>query len=290
MDRRVAYGLLILSACLFGASGVWGKALFHANLTPIQVTAFRTIVAGLCISLFAWWRGAKEFGVEKEQILFLAGFSALFTLVQLSFYLAVALTGIAIALTLQYTAPIFVVLWTKIRYGRSIGRDRLLSMAVALVGCAMIAQVGDLAFLSANLPGIVAGILSGLIFAAYNVMGNRVPERGIGTTTAALYSFGLSAVAWLVFLPVYSPEAGRLDPSAIGQIVFLGVGATFIPFVLLILGLRYVGAFEATLIGMMDPVAGGLLAYAFLGESLSFAQMIGMGLVLAAVAKASLQE
>ncbi|PZP90706.1 MAG: hypothetical protein DI587_37855 [Variovorax paradoxus] len=283
MDHRIALGFVLLSAVLFGCSGVWGKALFHTDLTPVQVTGFRILVAGLCVAIFAGFRGAKSFHVTKPQFLFLAGFSVMFTLVQLSFFVAVALTSVAVALTLQYTAPAFVVLWEKLRHGRPIGTIRLLSMVAALAGCALIAQVGNAAYLNDNLAGIFAGFVCGLILAAYNVMGNQVPGRGVSSGTAAFYSFGLSALAWLVFLPIYAPASNNLNAETIGQILLLGVAATFVPFVLLIVGLRHVGAFEATIMGMMDPVAGGLLAYVVLGEHLSLAQMIGMGLVLGAV-------
>ena len=283
MDHRIALGFVLLSAVLFGCSGVWGKALFHTDLTPVQVTGFRILVAGLCDAIFAGYRGAKSFHVTKPQFLFLAGFSVMFTLVQLSFFVAVALTSVAVALTLQYTAPAFVVLWEKLRHGRPIGTIRLLSMVAALAGCALIAQVGNAAYLNDNLAGIFAGFVCGLILAAYNVMGNQVPGRGVSSGTAAYYSFGLSALAWLVFLPIYAPASNNLNAETIGQILLLGVAATFVPFVLLIVGLRHVAAFEATIMGMMDPVAGGLLAYAFLGEHLTPSQMIGMALVLVAV-------
>lgn len=283
MDRRIAFSFVLLSAVLFGCSGVWGKALFHTNLTPVQVTAFKILVAGLCIAIFASFRGMRDLRVTKPQFVFLTGFSVMFTLVQLSFFIAVALTSVAVALTLQYTAPVFVVLWDKLRHGRQIGAIRLLSMIVALLGCALIAQIGDGAYLKANVVGIIAGFACGLILAIYNVMGNGVATRGIGSGTAAFYSFGLSAIAWLVLLPLYAPDGSHLNVETMGQILLLGIAATFVPFMLLIIGLRYVGAFEATIMGMMDPVAGGLLAYVALGEHLSLSQMIGMGLVLAAV-------
>ena len=101
MDHRIALGFVLLSAVLFGCSGVWGKALFHTDLTPVQVTGFRILVAGLCVAIFAGFRGANSFHVTKPQFLFLAGFSVMFTLVQLSFFVAVALTSVAVALTLH---------------------------------------------------------------------------------------------------------------------------------------------------------------------------------------------
>ena len=61
MDRKSALGFVLLSAILFGGSGVWGKALFRTDLTPVQVTGFRIIVAGLCVAIFASLRGAREF-------------------------------------------------------------------------------------------------------------------------------------------------------------------------------------------------------------------------------------
>ena len=61
------------------------------------------------------------------------------------------------------------------------------------------------------------------------------------------------------------------------------VFGTVVPFLLLVGALRHVSATRAAIIAMLEPVAGALIAYLWLGESLDPGQLVGGGIVLAAV-------
>ncbi|RAI33673.1 hypothetical protein CH340_11470 [Rhodoplanes serenus] len=280
--QRWAVAVLIVASVLFGCSGVFAKLLFVEQISPVQVTALRTLVATVCIVAFAVLLDRRTFAVTAPQLRFLAGFSVIFTLVQLSFYWTVALTDVAIAISLQYTAPVFVLIYDSLR-GRRVGAAAWAAVAVAVVGCALLTRATDAAVLAEDALGIAVGLLSGVIFAAYNIAGNGVAGRRIGTITASIYSFGLSGAGWAVLMLAGLVPVGELTGDQIGNILFIGIGATFVPFVLLTYALRRVRADRATVIGMVDPLSAAVLAYLLLGEALDALQAVGMAMVLAAI-------
>ena len=61
------------------------------------------------------------------------------------------------------------------------------------------------------------------------------------------------------------------------------VVGTVLPFGLLVAALRHISATRVGVTAMFEPVAGALVAYAWLGESLSAAQLIGGSIVLAGI-------
>jgi drug/metabolite transporter (DMT)-like permease len=58
------------------------------------------------------------------------------------------------------------------------------------------------------------------------------------------------------------------------------VVGTIVPFLLLVGALRHISATRAGVTAMFEPVAGALVAYAWLGESLSAVQLTGGAIVL----------
>ena len=58
---------------------------------------------------------------------------------------------------------------------------------------------------------------------------------------------------------------------------------TIVPFFLLVSALRHLPATRVGIIAMLEPVAGALVAWAWLGESLGGVQLVGAGVVLAAI-------
>ena len=61
------------------------------------------------------------------------------------------------------------------------------------------------------------------------------------------------------------------------------VVGTIVPFLLLVGALRHIPATRAGVTAMFEPVAGALVAYAWLGESLSGVQLTGGAIVLTGI-------
>jgi len=119
--------------------------------------------------------------------LVLAAFNALWTL-------SVALNGAAAATVLVYSSGAFTVV-----LGRLVLRERLnwakaAAVVLSLGGCVLVSDALNPAAWRANVAGIATGVLSGLSYAVYSLMGRSASQRGIDPWTTLLYIFGFASI------------------------------------------------------------------------------------------------
>ncbi len=168
-------------------------------------------------------------------------------------------------------------------------------IAFSLGGCVLVSGALDPAAWRANLVGILTGILSGLCYAAYTLMGRSASQRGLNPWTTLFYTFGLAAI----FLLLFNLLPGRLLPGTAtpladlfwlkdslagwGILFLLAAGPTVVGFGLYNVSLGYLPASVANLIVTLEPVFTTVIAYFLLGERLSSRQFGGSLMILAGV-------
>ena len=280
---------IALAAILFGAAGAFAKLLFTIQVSPVDLTAIRTIIALVVFAMFLAVTSRSSLVFKRAHLPLLIASGAMFTAVNITFYMAISKISVAAAITLEYTAPFFVLLISVASGMRRFLRARDLSLVLfAILGCLLLTGTGrDLFTVS---EGVLWGLACGLSFGIFNMIGNGCKERGIGATTVTFYSFLVSACIWLPALPLLSIDTIPVTAETIFFIGFICIVATIIPYWLLMYGLRQVDALPATIIGMLDPVAAGAIAYLLVGERLTAGNVAGIAIIIAAVAMASLTE
>jgi drug/metabolite transporter (DMT)-like permease len=153
----------------------------------------------------------------------------------------------------------------------------------------------DLAAWSANFAGIVTGILSGLLYAIYSLMGRSASQRNLNPWTTLLYTFGFAAAFLLLFnllpgdfLPgkaVQTVDLFWLGNSLAGWgiLLLLAAGPTLAGFGLYNVSLSYLPSSVANLIVSLEPAITAVIAYLAFGELLNGVQVTGSLLILTAV-------
>ena len=258
-SRVIGLCAIAVAALLFGAAGAVAKLLFTFHVSPIDLTAIRTIVALSVFAIFLgmWSRDAFRFKRSDVPLLLASGVT--FTVVNVTFYMAISKISVAAAITLEYTAPFFVLLISVALGMRRFQLGDLSLVVFAVFGCFLLTGTGTALFTLSE--GLVWGLACGLSFGIVNMIGNACKDHGIGATTVTLYSFCVSACIWLPLLPFLSVNTIPLTTENLLSLGFICVVATIIPYWLLMFGLRYVSALPATIIGMLDPVAAGAIAF-----------------------------
>jgi drug/metabolite transporter (DMT)-like permease len=131
--------------------------------------------------------------------------------------------------------------------------------------------------------------------AFYILMAERAVGRRDPVSLLCL-GFAVAAVFWAVLQPWWSfpvalvDDRVRLDGALLAtttpvwllMLTMIVVG-TIVPFLLLVGSLRHISATRVGVTAMFEPVAGALVAYAWLGEALSAAQLAGGAIVLAGI-------
>jgi drug/metabolite transporter (DMT)-like permease len=220
--------------------------------------------------------------------LVLAVFNSLWTL-------SVALNGAAVATILVYCSAGFTALlgWWFLK--ESLGWAKLLAVAFSLSGCVLVSGGFDAAALRANAVGLLTGVLAGLSYAAYSLLGRSAAQRHLNPWTTLLYTFGFAALFLLGFnlLPGGWLPGSAARPADLfwlgnawvgwGVLFLLAAVPTVAGFGLYNVSLTYLPSSVANLIVTLEPVFTAVTAYILFGEQLSSIQLAGGALILAGV-------
>ena len=125
-------------------------------------------------------------------------------------------------------------------------------------------------------------VLAAAGFAAVTLTGAK-PVPGLDELTVTGFGFTLGG---LILMPLAAALGGlsfRLGPEAVGLLVALGLGPTAVAYTLYFRGLRTAAASTATLLTLLEPLTGAILAALVLGQRLSTTGMAGAAILAAAV-------
>ena len=231
------------------------------------------------------WRHIRYFILYG---LVLAVFNSLWTL-------SVSINGAGIATVLAYSSTAFTALlgWWLLK--EQLDWVKGVAVALALIGCVLVSGALDPAAWVSNLLGIVTGVLTGLGYAAYTLMGRSAAQRGVNPWTTLMYAFGCASI----FLLLFSLLGGGLLPGAAsrpadllwlrdsalgwGMLFLLAAGPTVIGFGLYNVSLSLLPASVANLIATLEPAFTVVTAYFLFHETLSPIQIAGSLMIVAGV-------
>ncbi len=215
-----------------------------------------------------------------------------FCLAQVAQTLALQLSPASDISLLSVGSPLWIALLARIWLGEQLGRRGMIGFALAISGLALILWPADYGStdLSLRIVGDVIFLINGFTWACYNVMGKDLMARHapLPTTTAAgLVGFicliPFAAGEWLVGL---TPRPTLVGVAAVA---YTGLLVTVFGFLVLFWAYSRVRASQVAITMYLQPLAGVLLAWAFLGEPLSALFVAGAALVLAGVALVTAQ-
>jgi drug/metabolite transporter (DMT)-like permease len=272
----VAVGLALFAAFLFGVSGAIAADAF-SEVSPARVAQARALVATVVILPIAWRRRRLGTGGRLPA---LALFGLALATVNVTYYWAVDRLGVGPGITIQFTAPIMVLVWMRLVQHRPVSRIVWAAAVASLVGIALIARAWDPAAL--DLIGVAAGFAAAVSFATYLVVGEHL-GRDVAPLTAMTYALVVASVLWLAVLPVWTFPT-PLSTKVWWELAWLGIGATLIPFLAEVAALRRAPSGLIGLIATAEPAVAAAAAWILLSQTMDGLQIAGGVLVVAAVA------
>jgi drug/metabolite transporter (DMT)-like permease len=292
---RLGYTLVLIAATLWAFNGVVSKVIIESGHVPAQrLTEVRT--AGSFLLLFAILALTRpdSLRVRREELPVLLTFGVLgLAFVQWFYFEAISRLDIGVALLIQYVAPVLVALWARFAYHEPVRRRIWASLALSIVGIALLVQLWQ--GLTLDGLGVAAALGSAVTFAVYVLSAERAVTRR-DPVSLVCYGFLLASLFWAVVQPLWTFPAERVDDtvSLLGRLedlsapvwllmAWMVVLGTMVPFALLAASLRHIPASRAAITAMFEPVAATVFAYLWLGESLTTLQFAGALVVLAAI-------
>ena len=268
MNRRGGVLLIVGAALLWSTGGIGIKAI---PVGPLTVTFYRSLIASIALLLLyrgkLWsrrqWRFSPTFAVA------LISYAACLT----TFVTATKWTTAANAIFIQYAGVIWVMLFAPMVVGEVLRRIDVIAIIAALSGMALF-FVGH--FEMRGMAGNGMAVLSGIFFAAL-----LLAMRREHASSEAAITFGNLLTA-AVLLP-FVVSTLRVSFRSFAILLFLGVFQIALAYVLFVKGLAHVAAVEASLTGMIEPIANPLWVFLIVGERPSNFALAGGAIVLAAI-------
>lgn len=209
------------------------------------------------------------------------------------FLLAVAGAPLAVAVLLNYTAPLFVALLARLFLGEKLSPQKALALGLSMVGLGLVTGVlpgGNLAGCSVTPLALLAGLGSGFFY-AINLLVLRRLSGIYSPTTVQVWGplLGLPLLLLVRFL-LAGPLTPALTGTAAGTILLMSLGPGLAGFLLVAFGLARVEAAPASILLTVEPLVAALLGWLVLGERLTPGQGAGVAVVLAAICLVSLEQ
>jgi drug/metabolite transporter (DMT)-like permease len=290
----LGYAMVLAATAMWGINGTVSKGILDAGLSSSRLTEVRSTGAALALGLALLLTQPWRLRVRRGELLFLAGFGIFgLALVQWLYFFSIHRLKIGIALLIQYLAPVLIALWARFVTKERVRRRIWVALILSLAGLSLVVELWD--GFSLDTLGTVAALGAAVAFAFYILLA----EHAVGLrdpVSLLCLGFAVAALFWAVVQPWWSFPAGivdervRLDGALIAtttpvwalMLTMIAVG-TILPFLLLVGALRHISATRVAVTAMFEPVAGALVAYAWLGEELSAVQVTGGAIVLGGI-------
>lgn len=296
-STRTARGFIIalIATVIWSTTAIFISYLNTAYQLPALVLAFWRdlfVSLGMLVGLFILSRAHLH--LDRAHWKFMIIYGLVVALFNSMWTFSVQYNGAAVATVMAFSSPAMTALLSRIVHKETFSSIKIISILLSIAGIIFVSGAYNIATWNLNPLGIIFGLLTGLMFAIYNLQGKAAADRHINSWTALLHSFAWATVFLFffnigndLFISGKTPLADMLwlgdSISGWGILFFLGVVPTLGGFGLYTLSIRYLSPTTANLIATLEPAFTAIWAYLFLSEILTGAQLIGSLLVLVSV-------
>jgi len=294
LKNRRSELLLILSALMFASNGITSKLLLDGHISPWRLAQVRAIGASSILAIYLWRKAPKNMRITKAQIPRLALLGSFGIAAVNGFYfLAISRMHVSIALLIEFTAPVWIVLYLRFVKRKYVPSQMWIALVLALTGLAFVAQVWD--GLTLDGIGVIAAFASAIAVAIYFVVAEGLSKTRDGVSIT-MWGFFFAAVTWCLLLPIWSfptdvftesiPLSGPFESAnAPGWVLILYVIliGTIGPYLCTIVALKNLSASTTSAFGMLEPIFVGGIAWFWFSESWTLIQLIGGAIVIAGI-------
>lgn len=286
--------ILVLGAMLFAFNGVISKLLLTGGISPWHLTQIRCTGAFIVLATIVFLRDRQSLLATRKELPQLALYGLIgIAAVQVGYFIAIARMHVSIALIIEFTAPIWIVLWLRFVRKSFVPRDMWVAIALAFTGLLFVAQIWKGQTLDTF--GMVAALLDAFALAYFFLQGEKLGKTR-STQSLVVWGFGTASLGWLIALPVWNFPVEIFTKEINLQGVFANYSApgwvllswviimgTIFPYLCIIAGLKKLSASTTSVIGMLEPVMAGVFAWLWLSERLTALQLLGGAIVIVGI-------
>jgi drug/metabolite transporter, DME family len=293
--RGTFKGLLYIGVATFfwGLSASFGRAAFTGrllpgsgirNVNPLILSQCRTGFSFLAVAFgLVARRGFTPLRLPRGDLgkLFLLGLGGV-AASNYFYYLAIQRTNVATAIIVQYTAPVWVLLYMVLRGAERLSVRKVGSVLLAITGIALVIGLLGHGRLELDAIGVAAALIAAFSFAYYNVGGHYLLRR-YDRWTVLLYTTLAASLFWIAVNPPTKILAAHYSATTWLFLAIFSFVSVLLPFSFYFAGLELLVPTKAIIASCLEPVFSILIAAIALKELVGPLQALGIAMVLSAI-------
>ncbi|WP_102347736.1 DMT family transporter [Bacillus sp. Marseille-P3661] len=276
--------MIIIGSMLWGATGPLMEWLLeNMKLTVTFLLVIRLIVAGILLLLILAIRKKDILAVWKKplwrnQLILFSIFGMLG--MQYTFVSAIEASNAVLATLLQFSAPIFIVIYVSLVHKNFPPRYQIIGIVGTLIGLIMLLTKGSVSSLVVSKEAILWGVGLGLTFAFYTLYPARLMKEWdiliivgwsmlIGGIVLGMVSQVWKAEEWSILA---QPNVAFM----LSALLLFGTMA----FVFFLCSMKYISAVETSVLSTFEPLTAMVISVIWFGTSLDIVQLLGVVIML----------
>ncbi|NBE95975.1 EamA family transporter [Nonomuraea sp. KC401] len=301
--RYAGLALAFVGSWCFAFAGPMAKYLIEAGLEPMEAVWTRMAGAGLLLVAVLAVVRPRALRIPSSKLPFLGLYAVMGVAgVQSLYFVAITRLPVGVALLLEFMAPVMVVAWVRVVRRVRLAGAAYVGAVVAIAGLAIVVEAWQ--GLRIDALGLLLGLLAGACCAGYFLMcdgfGDDIDPLGLiawGLLGAAVLLLPFSRpwnIPWEAFTVSATPE-GAVTLPVLGAYLCMAVVGTSVAYIVSMYAVRRLSAAVGATVASLEVIAGAVLAWALVGETLGVFQIVGglivlSGALLAQTATASVQS
>jgi drug/metabolite transporter (DMT)-like permease len=279
----IGYLIIMIASCFWGGSATLGKMLFRQGLTTAQLMQIRSVFTVLILGSILAIAAPKHLAIRAKDLigLLLLALPGL-VVVNASYYQAVKMMPVAIAVFIQFTAAGLVFLYGWFTKTEKATAAKLFALVLSIVGTFLMVQLQSNQLQDIPAFALFCAFLSMISYAFYLIVSHRLAVKHSPLTLVA-YGYGLAAIFWIIATNPVETFQFVTEKKLWVPAVSFSLFSTLIPFTLFMTAMKRVSPTGAAIASTTETVMASLFAFLFLGELLYPVQMVGAAFILCAI-------
>lgn len=269
----------ILSAIIFGFTPALANITYEFGNNSLSMTFFRNLFA-IPILIFILRYKKIPLKIEKSElkhifILSLIGVALTTALL----YSSYSYIGVGVATTLHFMYPIFVALACRFIYKEKLGKRKIISLIMALLGVMLFMDMKS----GNNIIGALMALISGLTYAFYIVYLEKKELVKINP-----YKLSFYVVSFVAFEMIIGDIFGNyieLNLSLKVYILMVAISllASVIGIILFQIGVSIIGSTSASIFSLFEPITSVISGLLLFNETINMKKILGCLIIFVAV-------
>lgn len=269
--------IMVLAMAIFGTLGLFVR---NIPLSSGELALYRAVLGAGLIGIYLLFnRGKISFGNIRRDIPILVLSGIAMGVNWIFLFEAYNYTSVSVATLSYYFAPVIVTAVCPFLFHERMTRRQLVCFLMSTLGIILIIDVSGFGSGSADWIGVLYG-LGAAVFYATVVLLNKFIRHvdGIPRTFLQLVSSLVILIPHVLFNGGF--HLAELETVGLINLLIVGIFHTGITYCMYFSSIKELPGQEASILSYVDPLVAVLVSFAFLGESMSWLQVLGGALIL----------